>query len=92
VESGFGPRLSRVAAGICLLAFLGALEYFFGPWVMLATVMLPVLLALLLTVSLPHSSRKRRVIRLVAGSVDIGKFFFERLDDRFENLTRRPKR
>jgi len=47
-----------VAAGLCFLLFLGALEYFLSPWVMLAIVALPVLTALLLAIALPNSSRK----------------------------------
>ncbi|HYM79265.1 MAG TPA: hypothetical protein VE377_25035 [Candidatus Dormibacteraeota bacterium] len=92
MELGFGPRLSRVAAGVCFILFLGALQYFFGRWVMLAIVMLPALLAVLLVVALPNSSRKRRIIRLVTGSVDITDFFMERLDDRFESLIKRLRR
>jgi hypothetical protein len=89
MELGFGPRLSRVAAGVCFLLFLGLLQYFFGLWVMIAIMMLPALLAVLLVVALPNSSRKRRIIGLVTSSVDITGFFVERLDDRFESLMKR---
>ena len=92
MEQGFSPRLSRLAAGVCLLLFLEALEYFFGPWAALGIVALPVLIALLLAIALPNSSRKRRIINLVASSLDIGSFFIERLDDRFESLARRVRR
>jgi hypothetical protein len=89
MELGFGPRLSRVAAGVCFLLFLGLLQYFFGLWVMIAIMMLPALLAVLLVVAIPNSSRKRRIIGLVTSSVDITGFFVERLDDRFESLMKR---
>jgi hypothetical protein len=92
LEQGFAPRLSRVAAGVCFLLFLGAVQYFFGQWAMLAILMFPLLLALLLLIALPNSSRKRRIIRLVTGSVDITDFFIERLDDRFESLIKRLRR
>jgi hypothetical protein len=92
MDQGFGPKLSRVAAGICFLLFLGALQYFFGRWVMYGVLFLPLLLALLLMVTLPKSSRKRRIINLVSNSADVGSFFIERLDDRIENLARRLKR
>ena len=91
MEQGFGPRLSRVAAGVCFFLLMGALQYFFGRWVMLTIVMLPVLLALLLAVALPRSSRKSRIIGLVTSSVDVTSFF-ERLDDRFESVAKRLKR
>ena len=77
LEQGFSPRLSRVAAGVGFLLFLGTLEYFFGPWVTLAIMALPVLIPLLL--AMPKSSRKRRILKSVASSVDIGSFFMERL-------------
>jgi len=92
LEQGFAPRLSRVAAGVCFLLFLGALQYFFGSWVVLAIVMLPALLALLLVVAVPKSSRKKRIIGLVSSSVDVGSFFIERLDDRFDSLIKRLRR
>ena len=92
MEQGFAPKLSRVAAGVCLLVFIGLLQYFFGYWVMLVVIFLPVLLWLLLRATVPKSYRKKRVIALVSSSVDIGSFFFERLDDRFESLVRRLKR
>jgi len=92
VDLGFGPKLSRIAAGVCLLLFMGAVQYFFGRWVMFAVFLLPALLALFLAVALPNSSRKKRIIRLVSSSVDIGSFFIERLDDRFENLMKRLRR
>jgi hypothetical protein len=78
-----------VAAGVCFLLFLGLLQYFFGLWVMIAIMMLPALLAVLLVVAIPNSSRKRRIIGLVTSSVDITGFFVERLDDRFESLMKR---
>jgi len=59
LEQGFAPKLSRVAAGISFLLVLGLLQYLFGRWVMLAVVFLPVLVWLLLTVTLPNSSRKK---------------------------------
>jgi len=56
---------------------------------MLAVLFLPLLLWLFLRVTLPNSSRKKRIIDLVSNSVDIGDFFMGRLDDRFESLARR---
>jgi hypothetical protein len=56
---------------------------------MIAIMMLPALLAVLLVVAIPNSSRKRRIIGLVTSSVDITGFFVERLDDRFESLMKR---
>lgn len=92
MEQGFAPRLSRVAAGICFFLFLGALAYFFGQWVAYAVLFLPLLLWLLLRVTVPRSYRKKRIIDLVSKSVDIGDFFMERLDDRFDTLIKRLKR
>ena len=92
MEQGFSPRLSRVAAGVCFFLFLGAIEYFFGFGMMIVILALPLITVLLLTIALPNSSRKRRIIQLVASSVDIGNFFMERLDDRFESLARRLRR
>jgi hypothetical protein len=92
LEQGFAPRLSRVAAGICFLLFLGAIQYFFGHWVMYGVLFLPVLLALLLMMTIPKSSRKKRIIGLVSASVDVSSFFMERLDDRIDALVRRFKR
>jgi uncharacterized protein (DUF58 family) len=71
--------------------FLGVLRYFFGIWAY-AVFLLPVLMALLLTVALPNSARKKRIIRLVSNSVDVGSFFIERLDDHFDNLIKRLRR
>jgi hypothetical protein len=81
-----------VAAGICFLLFLGVLQYFFGRWAMYGVLFLPVLLALLLMVTIPRSSRKKRIIDLVSASVDVSSFFMERLDDRIDTLVRRLKR
>jgi hypothetical protein len=92
LEQGFAPRLSRVAAGISFLLFVGALQYFFGRWVMYGVLFFPVLLSLLLMVTIPRSARKTRIIRLVSASVDVSSFFMERLDDRFDTLVRRLKR
>ena len=92
LEQGFAPRLSRVAAGVCLLLFLGAVQYFFGSWVMLATVLLPVLFALLVLVVLPKSPRRKRVIDWAFKHLDIFDFFIERLDDRFETFEKRLRR
>ena len=92
MEQGFSPRLSRVAAGVGFLLFLGTLAYFFGPWVTLAIMALPVLITLLLAIAMPKSSRKRRILKLVASSVDLGSFFMERLDDHFESLGKRLRR
>jgi hypothetical protein len=92
MDLGFGPKLSRLAAGICFLLFVMALQYFFGRWVMLAVLFLPVLLWLLLRVTLPRSSRKKKVIDLVSNSVDIRSFFIERLDDHFESAIKRLRR
>jgi len=92
LEQGFAPRLSRVAAGVCFFLFLGTLQYFFGHWVTLAVLLLPLLLWLLLRATLPNSSRKKKIIDLVSNSVDITDLFMERLDDRFEGLARRLKR
>ena len=92
MDQGFAPKLSRVAAGICFLLFLGSVNYFFGQWVMYAVVFLPLLLWLLLRVTVPKSHRKKRIIHLVSQSVDIGDFFMERLDDRFDTLIKRLKR
>ena len=92
MEQGFGPKVSRVAAGVCFLLFVGAVQYFFGRWVVFGVLLLPALLALLLSITLPNSSRKKRIIRLVSSSTDVGTFFIERLDDRFENLVRRLKK
>ena len=92
MELGFGPKVSRVAAGVCFLLFVGAVQYFFGRWVVFAVLLLPALLALLLSITLPNSSRKNRIIRLVSSSTDVGTFFIERLDDRFDNLVRRLKK
>jgi len=92
MEQGFAPKLSRVVAGLCFLLFLGSFQYFFGLWVMLAVLFQPVLVWLLLTAILPDSSRKKRVIGLVANSLDVGDFFIERFDDRLENLVRRLRR
>jgi hypothetical protein len=92
MDQGFGPKLSRVAAGVCFLLFLGALQYFFGRWVMYGVMFFPVLIALLLMLTLPSSSRKKRIIRLVSNSVDVGSFFMERLDDRIDTLVKRLKR
>jgi hypothetical protein len=92
MDQGFGPKLSRVAAGACFLLFLGVLQYFFGRLVVYGVLLLPVLLALLLMVTLPKSSRKKRIIDLVSNSVDVGSFFIERLDDRIDSFVRRLKR
>ncbi len=93
MEQGFAPRFSRVAAGVCLLLFLAGLQYFFGRWVMLAVIGLPVLMALILTVAIPNSFReKKRIIDLIVRSVDVGSFFFERLDDHFESFAKRLRR
>jgi hypothetical protein len=92
MEQGFAPKLSRVAAGISFLLFLGLLQYFFGSLAMLAVLFLPVLVWLLLTVTLPDSSRKKRIINLVANSLDVGDFFMERLDDRLEGFVKRLRR
>jgi hypothetical protein len=81
-----------VAAGISFLLFLGLLQYFFGSRAMLAVLFLPVLVWLLLTVTLPDSSRKKRIINLVANSLDVGDFFMERLDDRLEGFVKRLRR
>ncbi len=89
MDQGFGPKLSRVAAGVCFLLFLGALGYFFGQWVVYAVLFLPLLLWLLLRVTVPRSYRKKRIIDLVSRSVDVGDFFIERLDDHFDSLIRR---
>jgi small-conductance mechanosensitive channel len=92
MEQGFAPKLSRVAAGISFLLFLGLLQYFFCSRAMLAVLFLPVLVWLLLTVTLPDSSRKKRIINLVANSLDVGDFFMERLDDRLEGFVKRLRR
>jgi hypothetical protein len=68
MDQGFGPKLSRMAAGVCFLLFLGVLQYFFGRWVMYGVLFFPVLLALLLLATLPKSSRKKRIINLVSNS------------------------
>jgi hypothetical protein len=88
MDQGFGPKLSRVAAGVCFLVLGFALQYFFGQWVLIAVLFMPLLMALLLTVTLPKSSRKNRIIGLVSRSVDIG-LLVEWLEDRFDKLTTR---
>jgi hypothetical protein len=92
LEQGFAPRLSRVAAGVCLLLFFGALRYFFGGWVMLAIFVLPVLFALLVSVALPRSPGRKRMIDWAFKHLDVFDFFVERLDDRFESFERRLRR
>ena len=91
MNQGFGPNLSRVAAGVCFLLFLGGLQYFFGRIVMYAVVFLPVLLWAMLRLTIPQSYRKKRIINLVSKSVDVQDFFIERLDDHFDSLIRRPR-
>jgi hypothetical protein len=86
LEQGFGPKLSRVAAGVCFFLFLGVLDYLLGPWVLLAIVLLPLLLALLAVVAFPKSSRK--VVGVVLRSLDIERLLGW-LEERFENLTTR---
>jgi len=76
MELGFGPRLSRVAAGICLLLFLGLLQYFFGLWVMLSIVFLPVLLGLVVLVALPRGARRKRIIDWGFRYLDVSDFLW----------------
>ena len=92
MDLGFGPRLSRVAAGVCFILFVGGLEYLFGIWIVLCIVLLPLLLALLFAVTLPNDSGKKRTIGSAVSSVDVGRFFMEWLDDRFENIGNLIKR
>jgi hypothetical protein len=65
---------------------LGLPQYWFGFGLMLAILLLPVRLAILLAAALPNSSRKRRIIGLVASSAEVSDFFMERLHGRFESL------
>ena len=92
MELGFGPRLSRVAAGVCFLLFLGTLQYFFGLWVMLGIMLLPVLLGSLVLIALPRGPGREKIINWGFKHLDIGEFFIERLDDRFESLEKRLRR
>lgn len=87
MELGFGPKLSRVAAGLCPMLLLGGLEYAFGAWREFAISISLLALFLLLSVLLPVSSNVRRFAGRVARALDVLRPA-EWLEDRFEN----PKR
>jgi hypothetical protein len=92
MDLGFGPRLSRVAAGVCFLLFLGVLQYFFGFWMMLGVMLLPFLLGLFVLIFLPSSPGRKKIIDWGFRYLDVSDFFMERLDDRFASLIRLLRR
>ena len=89
MELGFGPRLSRVAAGVCFLLFLGALRYLFGPWIWLGIAGIP-LVVLLFLVVFPRNPVARRAGGFTVRALDPLPLL-EWLEEGFENLVRRPR-
>ena len=88
MDLGFGPKFSRIAAGLCLFLLYGVLWYAFGPWEILAISISLLVLFLLLAVLLPESSIVRRFAGRVARVLDVLRLA-DWLEDRFENFTRR---
>ena len=87
MDYGFGPKVSRVAAGVCLLFFLGTLRYFFGRWVWTIPLLL-VLAVLLLALILPRNLAVRQLSGFTAWTMDL-EHPFGWLEDRFESLLTR---
>jgi hypothetical protein len=85
LDLGFSPKLSRVAAGICLLLLLGLLDYVARRWKLIA---IPISLVLLLLVLSSWGSRARKFAGRVAKALDVTRLG-EWLEDRFENLIKR---
>jgi hypothetical protein len=92
MELGFGPKLSRVAAGVCFFLFFGLVAYFFGEYVMFGVMFLPVLLWLIVSLVLPKGPDRKKIADWGFMHLDIAGFFMERLDDRFESLMKRLRR
>jgi len=90
MDLGFGPKLSRVAAGVCLILFFGLLRHLFGLWIWLG-IFGPALVALLLLVTFPRSPAAGRAGSFAVRVPDPLPLL-EWLQERFENLAKRLRR
>ena len=87
MEQGFGPKLSRIVAGVCFLLFLGLIDYLFGLRKLFAITLLFLLLVFLLSLALPKSLSLKRLVVRISELLDISHLW-NWLEDRFET----PKR
>jgi hypothetical protein len=88
MDLGFGPRFSRVAAGVCLMLLLGSLEYLVGSRRILAVLISLLALILFLSLLLPGTAKVKMLAGRVARSLDVLRAA-EWLENRFEHLTKR---
>ena len=95
MEQGFSPRLSRVAAGVCLILLVGILEHSVGVlrhaiglWKILAILTSFVAALFLVPALSPVNSTVRSLAGRIARALDLLRIA-DWLEARFESLTRK---
>ena len=83
MEQGFGPKLSRVAAGICFFLLLLLLNYVFGLGRLLVITLSFLLLLCLLSIALPENSLVKKIVGRASKLLD-ASILLDWLEDRFE--------